>query len=584
MPKRNERQVRQHQASKFSWRLFIVLIAAHYVCRVLLESRYWVNDDLAHLYFSNGEWTGNTEVNLVFVHPIFGTLVSYAYDIYPNFPWYPSLLLLSIIASFVTLAHFTHKKRFRLALVFISVISVVQFTLLPTFTFSAIVCAGLGLAIVFLHSSKPSAWRYALGLSFFTIGVSIRPESKYIAVAISMPLFLYSWNQILKNKSASKIVRHTILTFVVLGTFHLIQSGSFVCNSGESNNCQEWEIYSKYNYERGQFHGSPNMYVLEEKYATLGWTELDMKLFSSWLYPDSEKFGPETMDRAFDLLAQDGNYRAIKVSEISPKKIFHSAPLVFYFLVFIAFTHGAANILRKRHKFYSLLIPGTTLLAWVFLLLLLSSIRLPQTVVIPSCILCSALIAVGFDQDVKKSKKPALHASREGINLNDSAQSMANNFIIFIVASFLVLFMQGAQAASATSYSRNSIGATSIQNAKEAFGNQPFLIPVNLSDLLLNHDPWDERSTLGNTQMQLMGWPVFSPHNSKRLNESGLNGIFSPFVFNTPEFVSDYVFCGNKQQAQDISKYLIQDYGYQNVARQVSEVEGVCKVWNFAPA
>jgi hypothetical protein len=567
-----------------SWKLFIFLASVHCISLVLLHSRYWVNDDLAMLYFSDGEWTGSPERNLIFSHPIFGALVSSAYKIFPGISWYPYFLLLTIVLSYVALARYVGTKRIQVFVIFVAAVSVIQFTLVPTFTFAAIICAGLGLATLFVNNESKNLIKSLIGLSIFSLGILIRPESKFVAAAIALPIILSSWKQVLSAKSSTKIVGQTVLTVLALSVAFLVQAGSIACNSNQPTSCNSWNIYTKYNYERGQFHGTPNMEFLENNHSSLGWTKLDMRLFSSWLYPDDQKFGPEVMTKAFEMLTQDTSYRPYQLEEISPYKIFQSLPAAYFSLIGFVFALGATGQRKNVIQSNSFFIPGLTFAAWFFLMLLLSSIRVPQTVTIPAIILCSVLIAIAFDQHRTRRKNLARRVKQRQLVLNASLQSLLNNSLAVLMTIFIVLFSQEMYSRNDLNNSLNSSSRSSLQLLEDSVGKNPILISANLSDTFLNHDPWKRDLTLGRTQIQLMGWPVFSPHNEKRLVSSGLNGMFAPYVFGSRDYVSGYSFCGSPSQAKSISKYMLQEYGYQNVPKQISNVKGVCKVWIFKPA
>ena len=567
-----------------SWKIFVFLASVHYVSLVFLHSRYWVNDDLAMLYFSNGEWTGSPERNLVFSHPIFGTLVSFPYKIFPGISWYPYLLLLAIIISFVALTRFVRDIRIQIFVVFVAVVCVIQFTLMPTFTFAAIICAGLGLATVFVNNESTAFGKPLIGLLIFSLGVLIRPEAKFIAVAVALPIILYSWRQVLSSKSSPKVVGHSVVTVLALSVAFLIQAGSIACSSNQPTSCNDWNIYAKYNYERGQFHGTPNMEFLQNNYSSLGWTKLDMSLFSSSLYPDDQKFGPEVMSKAFEMLSEGGTYRPYELKKISPYKIYQSLPLAYFLLIVFAFVLGATRGKGRVIRFSYFLIPGMTLAAWFLLMLLLSSIRVPQTVTIPTIIICVALIAIAFDQDGTRRKDLARRGKQRQVELSSSLQGILSHSLTVLISVFIVLFSQEMHSRNVLTKSMNSLSSDSLELLLDSVGTNPTLIPANLSDIFLNHDPWKQNLTLGKTQLQLMGWPVFSPHNEKRLVSSGLNGMFAPYVFGSQDYVSGYSFCGAPSQAKSISKYMLQEYGYRNVTKQISNVKGVCKVWIFPPA
>lgn len=569
---------------KSSAGFLLFLASLHFACRATLNSRYWVNDDLALLYFSNGEWTGAPEKNLVFAHPIFGTLTSFAYDLNSSLPWYSYQLLVALILGFIALVHNMRIKRFRLFAMFVGAISVIHFTLLPTFTFAAIICSGLGLTLIFLQSSKFHLAKSLLGLCLLTLGISIRPESKFIAIAIATPMLINSWRQILKRRDTAEVFGHSLLTLITLIIIFLMQSGSFTCESSSPEKCNEWAIYTQYNYERGQFHGNPNMELLEARYAEIGWTELDMTLFSSWLYPDDPKFGPESIHQAFEIVSQSRESGIIDLSLLSPRESIKSISIKWYVLVLLAFCLGAVALSKKHILKNQLYLPGLTLFSWATVILLLSTVRLPQTVVIPTTLLCCAATIVAFDQNQNLFDNSPKRWMDKKIYADDALQVLKNNFLIILLSTFLALFARDMISVSITSSYKNESGKTALQMVTDAVVGGPILIAPEVSDKLLNHDPWVNDLTLGKTKVQLMGWPVFSPHQGARLRNSGLNGMFRPFVFGSAYFVPNYSFCGSAAQAKTISEYLFQEYEYRNIARQTLSVVGVCEIWNFTPA
>ena len=466
----------------------------------------------------------------------------------------------------------------------IAAMTVVFFTLRPTFTFAAITCSTLGLAYLFQTYKRMTFGKSLTGFFTLTVGITIRPEAKFVALALTLPMILSTLKYALAMRVTSEKVKACLFTTMLVSVVLLVQSNSFACPRSDPTKCSDWKIYTKYNQDRGQFHGSSYIDSMQQSYGDLGWSDLDMTLFNSWLYPDDEKFGPLTMHKARSLFVDEKQNTLFLLSQIELTGAARSVHDFYWLLIGLTLVIGIKHIKARRILTSSFIVPTSIITSLSITLLLLSAIRLPATVVFPST-LVSCAIAIGWlNTRVANITPKARHRSKTSKHIKLTIWLGLINAIFYVSATFFaILFARDVYLLNHSNQKLNAAGRLATDQLIGLHSTGPLLIQPGLTDSFLNRDPWNASPVLNDAKMQLMGWPVFSPHSETRLKNSGLSGIFSSFVSGSEYFVAGYRFCGPPQYALFISEYMRYEYGYQNYPLATGVVESFCEIWKFAP-
>lgn len=169
----------------------------------LIESTYVsdVADDRFLAAYLAGYWTGESETQLPFIHPLYSMFISLLYRIFPNGYWYADVLVFFLFVSCVIISRcaFVLTKRSGLPVWFAFLINIavygvicydqvwISFTTTP-----GVMCAAAAAFIACKEESKVvQRWHYSISIALITIAFLVRIETAIVGVCFCAAAVFY---------------------------------------------------------------------------------------------------------------------------------------------------------------------------------------------------------------------------------------------------------------------------------------------------------------------------------------------------------------------------------------------------------
>ena len=269
---------------------------------VLFTPGVMVNDDIAMMAFSNGDFTGQSESQLVFIGAAIGVFLKFLYDFNSSMPWYPLVLVaIQILASatIVTAFYKFSEKRItkELAAVIAIIISLMPVLVLDiSFSTTAMFAAVAGVisAGLILESRENFGFGFVvLVLLTLVIAGSLRFDFLLAAGVLLLPYFIVRF----KKTSLREILLATMFLVIPLGSHY---------GENSLSTSDEWTEYRHFNQLRGSMHGTPafarfvdTSYEEEtvEQIREFGWESEDLLLFGNWYFENSKLYNNESLSQ-----------------------------------------------------------------------------------------------------------------------------------------------------------------------------------------------------------------------------------------------------------------------------------------------
>ena len=107
---------------------------------LFLPIRFEENDDVVMLLLASGNYTGSFESNLVFINPMYGSLVSMLYRFTTEVEWYSVLFVFFHLVSFSVIIHylFSLKIKYKLKGSLVILLSVIELNLVMYLQFTTV--------------------------------------------------------------------------------------------------------------------------------------------------------------------------------------------------------------------------------------------------------------------------------------------------------------------------------------------------------------------------------------------------------------------------------------------------------------
>ena len=208
---------------------------------MFLPFRFEENDDVVMLLLASGNYTGSYESNLIFINPIYGSMVAMLYSFFKGVEWYT---LLFVFFHFIAFSVVVYKlisirlnKVFAVAcIIFFSVI-VLNFLMYLQFTTVALM---LCLAAIMLFHDSNRKRVYGIVLFLTLLAALIRSEIVLLMMVAALPYLLFVT---LKNKQYLKMGISLLLLLI-----------PFVCIQLRDNTLisEEWKEATRYNRLRAE--------------------------------------------------------------------------------------------------------------------------------------------------------------------------------------------------------------------------------------------------------------------------------------------------------------------------------------------
>lgn len=334
------------------WFSFALNLAIALLIIGVFNCAYAGNDDSVFIRLLNGSY-GYNEYHLIFVNCTLGKILSIIYNIFPNVPWYPILLLVSCCVSQATILYSVesrfkkNKLIFILSLLIIVIFSYKFYTNMQFTTISGLCSCSSVLAFITYMNNKEKKLK-SLSLILFFLSVSLRISEAALCGVLFLVLSIDDIVNILRNKEYRKIkiVAKELIPFIFIATIMISYDKWCYTNNGFQN-------YLNYNKYRVRIFD----YIIPkyDKYHTL-FDNLDINknaydLYFSWNFYDTNKFGLETVKRLSDNIGRQKITIEFFVNFIKDGvyfcRYYLSWEILVFFFVLIAFVFS-----RPKNKYY----------------------------------------------------------------------------------------------------------------------------------------------------------------------------------------------------------------------------------------
>jgi hypothetical protein len=338
------------------------------VSLLLLTPLFIINDDLWLLFIAKGVGISlHPDPHLFFNNALLGHLLNTAFQLFPRWNWYASLLVAVQFASATALLYSLLLQGGGKRTLYLSILGFlllnIHFLARLNYTIAAILAFIAGL---FLWASSGNRRIHLwAGAVFLTLSFLIRQDAFFFSAVLSAPFLL----TLLKTPTE----RRKIFGALTLTAAFLLVS--FGLNEYHYQNDPSWRAFHHDYRQLADLQANQTLIdpqITPQTFKEAGWTLNDYNLFHSWYFLDDDTYGPQSIKKvapAFHHYHPNG------------LQVFSDCfrdPFAFYALVFLAVLFF---LLTGRHRRTYLLH-----LAWFATLLVALAFfsRLPERLYLPT--------------------------------------------------------------------------------------------------------------------------------------------------------------------------------------------------------
>jgi hypothetical protein len=481
-----------------------------------------VNDDIAMMSFSNGDFTGTPESQLIFIGFFVGGLLKLLYTFSSTLPWYALLfVLLQIFSGSVLLTvlyKFLKGRKNRAFICVIGLVALITPVLVLDLSFSttAMYMSVVGLASLALiveNYKEQGPFLFVSVAIILVLASSLRFGFLLAAVLLMLPIYLLH---------LKKLSRATVL--LTLGMLLILVASHFVEN--QVSKTGDWASYKEFNEIRGSMHGTPGFsrFVTSayenktiEKIRDFGWESEDLLLFGSWYFEDPELFNTSSLERLRENI--DTGVTRIPL-QASLENIFFGREFIILFGLMIVFLGVGLSV--SRHKNFLLFQASWFFAVAVYIS---SSSRFPDRFAVG--------VIVGLYVCMLVANQILLRRELlNGVGLESRLRKI--EVVFFVGVIFAGVFLVPHKFSAPQISNQNKIESTKLESELQILDDvDPNGTFVFIGAQILGEgiNPWTDRTLLHGDRLLGLGWPTGSPHQEKRKRVMDLDGkFFSRFI------------------------------------------------------
>ncbi len=494
---------------------------------------YNTNDDVSMARMASGTYDGIPNQRLVYIHPFYGFILSKLYALFPNIPWYgvASLVILALslycITRCIQSRYGTTLVAYVATLYIGSVYAVavlfVQYTAIASLAGMsgcvALCCGAIAPRGAPRHS-------FALGAVLVVASLLLRENAFLYTAALALPLMLYAL-----CTAPSKAQRRTLgmyLGGIVVLYVVLRASSAFVYAQSD-----DWKEYMHWSSVQAYYHAYDivNYEKNKEYYSTLGWSENDYTMLTTWFYTDEQRFSTEAVAGVLTSalkknLSREGvfftlNTLAKQLSEYSLELLIF---LEFQLFIFV-------SVVRKKGRLFaygSLLVLGALLMLYLAFL----GRQLPSRFVYPLLLTISIYGLYLFPQDSN----------------NDTFSSKGIAILCAVPMIFFVVQWAAFARLNDVRIAQYAAILSSLPKGKLIF-NWDSSLPMHWTSIFDTLHDYRERDIAGN------GWPQRSPYDRALFAKYGIHDVYSDAVDNPNVYL-----VALPEYLEILKKYLAEHY------------------------
>jgi hypothetical protein len=500
-----------------------------------------VNDDIAMMAFSNGDFTGQPESQLVFIGSLIGELLQLLYGIYSTFPWYPFLFVVIQTLATATLATAFYKfANQRITTEFVATVSIIilltpvlvlDISFSTTAMYGAV--AGVISAGLILESRDNYGFKFiSLVAMVLAAAGSLRFDFFLAATFLLVPFFVVR-------------IGKTSIRGVILGVaIFTVPLGSHFLETSLSTS-EEWSQYRSFNQIRGSMHGTPALSRFVDTAYTettikqireFGWESEDLLLFGNWYFEDPKLFNYESLSALRNRLEITPTNLPIQASL---ENIFYGREW-FVILCLLIVLLGTTSGTRQTKQLFLIQIVWFVIGA----LYISSRYRFPDRFALGAvagffiCLIASSLILTHRSSVVRNpltKRANAVSAVILGSGLFVSTLVFPHKFSAVEISNRNVEQAERLQSEILGINEVTTLGRVVFVGAQIATEG------IN---------PWTDRTLLAGNRFLGLGWATGSPHQESRKVQMELDGVF---LKRLAEGVNNYIL--TNQSVADLLKY-----------------------------
>ena len=476
---------------------------------------YGTSDDNVLAGFVDGSYTGEREKRLIFIRPLIGSILYFFQGIFPGVGIFSAFLTFMVILSFsifgtviFTLQSFrSNKNLFQYSWYSISFVTIIWFTLTPTYTAASILVTGLNLLAISLYIFMPTIRKnyfmpVTLGI-LFSCGFLIRPEGAFGVLAVSIGVFLYlGFNFKNLNFKPFALIMLTICIFILSDYFlQRISTNS------------EWEKYDKWNGLRHQVQHRVSQNYLGNLREQIDWSIPEYHLFMDLSFGDEKVFNYEWLKPAFDSTNfTRGINGVLNVNKIDNILKVSNLLKSYYYLVLLQFVIAILYLsripLHLRQKIiliFSIWTPFLTALYWTT-----ATLHTPDRSVFPLLVLPTIflLTLAGTPTLINRIKRSSMFKTIVGT-------------LVLIISISIV-----SSISETVKYNLNyKKSANILKDELNKFSKDGVFIGPGGTEIYETRNPFIGRAQWESPKMITVGsWDTFSPYWYQRNSNFDING------------------------------------------------------------
>lgn len=263
---------------------------------------YESNDDMGMDMIAAGVWaSAKPSALLLFIHPLYGGVLSRLYSLWPDVGWHgvvlltlTALALASLHAAVLRVRRSGMLRLFLLLLVATATglcMTNVQFTLVAGLCFTAGTVLGLSQVLQPATDGRIRLFERGVTLVMLLIGAMLRLDSALMVAALSVPL----WGGVFYLRSiAWRRMAPALLTLAAVLALVRLSAGLYYGDAG-------WQRWQTLNTAKSEIIDTQRVVwneVTAPVFARHGITRNDYDMLASWQYLDSQRIVPEKLAAA----------------------------------------------------------------------------------------------------------------------------------------------------------------------------------------------------------------------------------------------------------------------------------------------
>ena len=377
---------------------FVFLVIFSLILIYFSQPIYGTTDDKILAGFIDGSYTGEPEMQTIFIQPIISLILTPLYYFLPSFGWYAifQVGIVIIALSLVPPALNSVKPILNNYFLALSLFILCWYVPKITFTSSAILTFLLAYLsiILYLISGEKSKLKIVIVVFMFIFSFYLRPEAVIgISILLILPIVKYFKNIMKCNKSL-------LLVFLVL--ISLLTSVNLLLR--EFNSSEEWNKYNEWNSYRHQIQNRILQDNLWRDLDKISWSPAEHNLFLSLSYGDPNTFNSQWIKPAFESSRSSAGLSGLinaTPAHTLQKTIWviQKYSVEIFYLLFLS-TILLILVRTRKTVFYifATWIQGLTLVYYMA-----ATLHTPERVVIPLFIGCTIIcLVLVLDQNISR--------------------------------------------------------------------------------------------------------------------------------------------------------------------------------------